>query len=321
VTLRAVWSFWSKPHRAGRDKSWASDWHHWLSWGLSVHAARRHYPDTCLVTDDAGARILVDALGLPFARVSTALNALDDADPQWWALGKLEAYRRQTAPFVHIDADVFLWKKLRRGVSGCGVFAQNPEPIPSLDTCYRPDIVEDCLGGRGNGRGNGWIPREWRWYRGARPSWRAECCGIFGGTRTDFIRHYAGRALRMASDPRNRERLDGLPGKEGHMILLEQFLLSACLDYHAGRAASPFADVRIGYVFDRLDLAYSADAAEAAGFTHLAAGAKRDRRVCRDLEWRVQTDLPEFYERCRRTMAYPPATIANNLSRSSGAQT
>ena len=119
------------------------------------------------------------------------------------------------------------------------------------------------------------------------PELAGECCGIFGGTRTDFIRHYAGRALRMAFGPRNRERLDGLPGKEGRMIVLEQFLLSACLDYHAGRAASPFADVRIGYVFDRLDLAYSADAAEAAGFTHLAAGAKRDRRVCRDLEWQV----------------------------------
>jgi hypothetical protein len=295
VRLRAVWSFWSKPHGAGRDASWASDWHHWLSWGLSVHAARRHYPDTCLVTDDAGARILVDRLELPFERVSTALNALDGADPQWWALGKLEAYRRQTVPFVHIDADVFLWKKLRPELSDCGVIAQNPEPIPSLDTCYRPDIVERCLGGRGEG----WIPREWRWYRRARSAWRAECCGVFGGTRIDFIRYYAARALRIASDPRNRARLSALPGKEAHMILLEQYLLSACLDYHAGRAGSRFADVRIGYVFDQLDLAYSADAAHEAGYTHLAAGTKRDRRVCRDLEWRVRTDLPKFYERCR----------------------
>ena len=53
-------------------------------------AARRHYPTTCLVTDDEGARLLIDGLRLPFARVSTALNALRDEDPEWWALGKIE---------------------------------------------------------------------------------------------------------------------------------------------------------------------------------------------------------------------------------------
>jgi len=298
MTLRAVWSFWSKPHRAGRHANWASEWHHWLAWGLSVHAARQHYPDTVLVTDGAGARMLIDTLELPFERVSTALDMLDDADPQWWALGKLEAYRRQTAPFVHIDADVFLWQALPPELCACAVIAQNPEPIPSLETCYRPDVLEHALAQPGDG----WLPREWRWYRRTRSQWRAECCGIFGGTRLDFIRHYAAGALRIASDPRNRIRLDRLPGKDAHMILLEQYLLSACLDYHADRAASPFADVRIGYMFERMDLAHS-EASCQAGFTHLAAGTKRDRRVCRDLEWRVQRDLPQFYERCCRRLS------------------
>jgi hypothetical protein len=300
MTLTSVWSFWTKPHSAGRNASWASDWHHWLAWGLSVHAARQHYPDTALVTDDAGARILVDTLELPFARVSTALNSLDDADPQWWALGKLEAYRRQTAPFVHIDADVFLWEPLRPELGEYGVFAQNPEPIPSLRTCYRPDLLEQGLGYPGDG----WLPREWRWYRAARSTWRAECCGVFGGSRIDFIRHYAARGLRIASDPRNRDRLDRMPDKAAHMILLEQYLLSACLDYHAGHPGSRFADVSVGYVFDRLERANSQ--AEAVGYTHLAAGAKRDRRVCDDLEWRVKKDLPRFYERCCRRLGRQP---------------
>ncbi len=98
-----------------------------------------------LVTDEAGARVLVDALELPFTEVSTALNDLQ-ADPDWWALGKLEAYRRQADPFVHIDADVFLWTPLNPALSAAPVFAQNPEPIPSLSTSYyRPDLLEAVI--------------------------------------------------------------------------------------------------------------------------------------------------------------------------------
>src|SRR5262245_39114277 len=97
--LNAVWSFWTKPYWAERQSSWAHDWYHWLAWGLSVYAARQHYPDTYLVTDDAGARVLVDRLQLPFAEVSTALNALADEDPGWWALGKIAAYSLQQVPF------------------------------------------------------------------------------------------------------------------------------------------------------------------------------------------------------------------------------
>src|SRR4051794_18448095 len=116
MPLAAVWSFWSKPYLSGRESSWAHDWYHWLAWGLSVHTAARYYSDTRLVTDTAGARVLVDLLGLPFAHVDTALDQLEPSDPGWWALGKLEAYRLQRDPFVHIDTDVFLWKRLAPAV-------------------------------------------------------------------------------------------------------------------------------------------------------------------------------------------------------------
>jgi len=61
---------------------------------LALESARRHYSETYLYTDDAVAQLLIDRLGLEFAHVSTDLNALADADPGWWALGKLYAYQR-----------------------------------------------------------------------------------------------------------------------------------------------------------------------------------------------------------------------------------
>jgi hypothetical protein len=158
--MNAVWSFWTKPYLAERCLSWRSDRHHWLAWGLSVYVARQHYPHTQLVTDEAGARILVDELELPFESVSTALDTLAAENPNWWALGKLEAYRRQKSAFIHLDTDVFLWQPLAPEFAGADVIAQNPEFIEVDRGCYCPGEFERWIGWpeegwlRGSGAGS-----------------------------------------------------------------------------------------------------------------------------------------------------------------------
>lgn len=290
--MKAVWSFWTKPYFAGWTR-WYTNWHHWLGWGLSVYAARRHYPETSLVTDDEGARILVDKLQLPFDHVSTALNSIDNQNSDWWTLGKLEAYRCQREPFVHIDADVFLWKPLSAEVEEADVFAQNPEPITPGATLYTPEEIERVIGPPGTG----WLPKEWTWYR-RRPNVQSQCCGVFGGNRVDFINHYASTALRIVTDPRNRDGLKALSDKSRHMLLIEQYLLTACIDYHHQHKRSPYRGIEIRHIFSTVEDAFRPERATEAGFTHLAAGTKRSRRVSRDLELRVRHDLPEYYERC-----------------------
>lgn len=292
--MKAIWSFWTPPYRHQRRSTWHTELHHWLAWGLSFHSVARYFAETELITDDEGAQILVDQLDLPFTHVSLALNRLASEDAGWWALGKLEAYRRQTEPFLHIDTDVFLWRSIPAELLEKDVIAQNPEPI-ALASCYRPHLIEDAL----NSPHNGYLPEEWTWYRNAGQP-RAECCGIFGGCRTDFIRHYADTAIQLLSHPENRAAMRAFHDKGSHMILLEQFLLSAVLDYHSNRASSPFEGIEIGYLFDTIEDAYSGPAAERMGFTHLAAGAKRNSRVCADLKRRVQHDLPNHFERCAR---------------------
>lgn len=279
--MRAVWSFWTKPYFAHRQSSWHSDGHHFLAWGLSFYAARQHYPETQLITDDDGARILIDELQLPFGSVSTGLNKLKNEDPEWWALGKIEAYRRQEAPFVHLDTDVFLWNRLNEEIEQSDVFAQNPEPIVLGDSCYRPSELEAKVE---------WLPDEWIWYLRNQQSLRAECCGIFGGSNIEFIQDYASKAMQLVTDPRNRLGLASLSEKPGHMILIEQLFLTACIEHRR--------NIEIRYIFDSIEDAYNPDRATEAGFTHLAAGAKRNARICRQLERRVQRELPEFYERC-----------------------
>jgi len=288
--MRAVWSFWSLPYFAGCGR-WYTDCHHWLGWGLSLHTASRFYPDTHLITDDHGARILVDQLHLPFTSVSTALNKLSRVDADWWSLGKLEAYRLQRDPFVHLDADVFLWKRLAPHLEDADVLVQSPEPIVPGEELYKPEELENVIQ-------DGGLPEEWRWYRRHAPTQEGQCCGVFGGNRVDFIEYYAEAAMRLVCEPRNRAALKTLPDRRRHMPLVEQFLLTACVEYHRAQKESPYHGIELRHIFPTINDAYNRQKATDAGFTHLAGGVKQHARVARDLEARMQLELPEYYERC-----------------------
>jgi hypothetical protein len=290
-----VWSFWTKPYRAGRGSPWLSDYHARLAWGLSVELARRHYPDTTLVTDDEGARLLVDQLELPFARVSCALGALGALDPDWWAVGKLHAYRLQTEPFVHIDSDVFLWKRLPAELESAPVFAQSPETFdPERDEHDYPlRAVERAF----SAHASSWLPRAWRWYAARPGPLVAANCGIVGGQRTDVLLAYAELGIRTVEG--NAPVWASWGAKGFCNVLVEQFLLSAVVGHR--RATEPGErTLRVAYLFPTDSAPYDPQCAEAAGYTHLIGGAKRHPGLMADLEARMWADFPHVAERCRR---------------------
>ncbi|HEY9878636.1 MAG TPA: DUF6734 family protein [Leptolyngbyaceae cyanobacterium] len=296
---RSVWSFWTKPFQAHRQTLWFTEKHHLLAWILSLETARKHYPETALITDDAGARMLVDGLGLEFDSVSTELNTLHDQDPDWWILGKLWAYRSQSYPFVHIDSDVFLWKALPEDLDTAPVFTQNPEYFlfgHHNATCwwYRPEIFNARVKGT-----EGWLPDEWYWAIAHRYS-QAYCCGIFGGNQIDFIRHYADLALQMATHARNQVAFAQMDNKPGDSLLIEQYLLAACIAYHQQDSESRFQTVTMQCLFESPEAAFSSEQPERLGYTHLIGNAKHDAAIAKRLEQRVANDYPEQYERCLR---------------------
>jgi hypothetical protein len=291
--MRAVWSFWSAPYRAHYHRQWRSQKHHLLSWILSVGCAARHYPDTRLVTDSEGARLLVDALRLPFRDIDLRLDGLAAAarDSEWWVLGKLAAYAAQSEPFVHLDNDVFLWKALPAAVTAAPVFAQNPEVFYFEDqSLYRLEPFLRGIAARG-----GWLPREWSWYARRRGN-RALCCGILGGRDVAFIRHYAELAMRIIVHPRNQAVWPELGVRDN--ILVEQYFLAACLEFHRQAPASPHAGLAAATLFASSAEAFDAAAAARAGYTHLIGDAKADRGIADRLVRRVASEYPDCYERC-----------------------
>lgn len=293
--MRAVWSFWSKPYPAHRH--WPSDFHYALSWSLSVREASQHYPDTWLYTDDDGARFLVDTLGLSFAHVCTDLNALAAYDPDWWALGKIHTYRLQEEPFIHLDNDVFLWLPLPESLVHAALFAQNPEPFMPGTAYYQPERIEGALAGV-----NGWLPKEWTWYRASRQVLCGACCGIYGGTRLDFIHHVANLAFKLIEHPINRAVFSHLKDKGHLMVLLEQFLPAASVEYHRSRSDSPYSGVSIAYLFDDVADLFNPKHAARTGYSHALWGVKKNPKVLKLLEKRLWRDDPAQFDRCMRVM-------------------
>jgi hypothetical protein len=291
--MRAVWSFWSKPYLAGTGGAWPSPLHHLLAWGLSVRLGRAHYPQTSLVTDSFGAALLVDGLGLPFGSVSTALDCLDDADPALWMAGKLVTYGLQDAPFVHLDTDVFLWRALPAWLVAAPVFAQHLDEFGVTADCG-PRVIESAFGAAGLA-----LPVEWQWFRSLFALRYVEAnLGIFGGTDIAFIRYYAALALDLALNPAHAAAWASIERRFYMNPTVEQFVFTACAQYHRFAPTSPYRGLHARYLFPTGAQAYDAEHARRVGYTHLLGPAKQHPVASARLLARMRSEDPGFYARC-----------------------
>jgi hypothetical protein len=278
-------------HEGSYRGGWRSLFDHLLSWGLSMATARPHFSSLHLVTDSAGAELLVDRLGLAFDSVSISLDRLHAHDPDIWILGKLSAYREQTEPFLHIDSDVYLWQPPPPEFLAADVAAAYPEYLRLGNTYYRSESFKAEVR-----RAGGWLPEALDRYIPVRGILRAENCGVVGGRRTDFISHYADQALRLIEHPDNQLAWSRRGQMQADSLILEQHMLSAELDRHRNDPQSPFHGIAIRYLF-----AGEGDAASNAGsrgFTHLIGGAKHNGEALDRLAGWVQDALPDHYARC-----------------------
>jgi hypothetical protein len=294
--MRAVWSFWSKPFRAHKGRIWREPRHHLLAWGLSLKLARRYFAETQLITDAPGKAMLIDRLGLEFDDVGTDLDGLRDADAGWWTLGKLTAYSLQQRPFVHLDTDVFLWKALPPSLTTAPVLTQCPEVHSWDDPWSAPQQVETLFQ-----RHRLSLPVEWEWASSVNShTFREENCGIVGGNRVDFLRHYAQTAIRLMQDPAHHAAWAEVSEKGALNMILEQYLLAACLEYHRIDPRSPYRGVAVRYLFPSWSEAHNPRASARVGYTHLLGDAKSHPAVVARLEQRVAQMDPVFARHCER---------------------
>ena len=175
-------------------------------------------------------------------------------------------------------------------------FGQCPEDHPPLETWCGPADVEHAFQ-----KHNLRLPPEWEWARSRSIShFREANCGIVGGTRTDFLRYYANLAMDLVLNPKNAAAWAEFPDKAGDNMVVEQFQLAACVDFHRISPDSPFRSIGIRYMFPSFGHAFSQEATAQMGFTHLLGGIKSHPTVTARLERRIASLDPSFHRHCQR---------------------
>lgn len=297
---KIIHSFWSRPMRAagGPDRfagGWRTPRHHLQSWVLSAMTARQSHGRIELVTDRAGERLLVDSLAIPYDNVQVTLDSADSEAPsELWAYGKLLAYEQQEEPFLHIDGDVYLWKKLPQKVLSHRMIAQSREAEPHtnyMHTVYvasRRSLVKSGVT----------LPASWSF-----PDTKAYNCGVMGGTDIDAIRRYVGEAKQFVRDCREYgwNRLGVSTASMN--VMVEQLTMYTFAARH---------NIPVGLLFEDFDVAGSHEnRSRELGYTHMMADKNASAGVLQRLSERVQRDYPEQFDRIERLLA-PAKAIASS---------
>jgi hypothetical protein len=288
--MKIIQSFWTKPFFHSADflldsrlnGGWPARKFNYFSWALSCLQLSEYYTDVCLVTDDLGKYMLIDKLQLPYTSVAVSLNKLDAYDPGLWALGKIYAYSIQEEPFLHVDSDIFIWRKFDDRINNAGLAAQNRE----IGSEYSQTFDDIC-------KTFDYIPEYLKELEGLQ---YVACsnAGIIGGGDIPFFKLYTGEVFRFIDENRDSIRK--------HIKYLNTAFVNVCYEQVIYNLLAEKNNKEISYLFpDHLDAPkdvgffHCADANSA--FVHCLGTFKKNRLVYRMLEIKLKTLYPEYYRR------------------------
>ena len=122
------------------------------------------------------------------AYTSAPLNDYSElkCPPHLWAKPKLLTFAKQSASFLHVDGDVFIWRKFNDTLMSSGLIAQNLE----IGTQYYKNAFLPLLNELTN------IPRGLK-KNLISLNMRAYNAGIIGGHDIDFFKRYVSTAIRF----------------------------------------------------------------------------------------------------------------------------
>jgi hypothetical protein len=221
--MKIIQSYWSKPMRINDNTEavyrsnggWCKKIYFYASWALSCLRLAKMYDDVELYTDSYGKHILYEMLELPYTNVSTDLECLDSLNHNLWAFGKIYTYSLQSQPFLHVDSDVYMWKKFDDRIMSADVVGQSLEEnyVANIDYFNR---IEKVLT---------YIPDAIRNARKTSPNDVIQLnAGILGGNDMAFFREYTREAFMMVD--KNYDsllKLNNISKGEFNMVF-EQFL-------------------------------------------------------------------------------------------------
>src|SRR5262249_3002822 len=233
---------------------------------------------------------------LPFTAVHTAMDTVPaHVSSKHWSLSKIVAYALQTGPFVHVDADVYLWKRLPARLEAAPVFGQNTDSQVWCNYHYTepyflmykflPVLPDDFT----------YTPRIFH------PWDTAICCGILGGQEWQLIRDVAQRGVEVFACEANQYgweialSFDLLWGDRmpsyGYISVVEQYgIAKACWRRGIWK--------NVEFLFDEericTDMQYLRQQSTELGYTHLIDHTKKHAGTMARLKKRIAVEYGHY---------------------------
>jgi len=192
--MKIVHSLWTKPMFKKQDRNdfdrfdggWTDKKYNYMSWALSCLQFGKFYDQIELYTDNYGKEILIDRLQLPYTKVHVVLDKLNHYHPDLWTIGKIYTYSIQNEPFLHVDADAYIWERFCPELENSNLVAQNEE----IGFSHYRKSLEEVMG-----------IFNYKPVCICRQNYQTQPsgvnAGIFGGSDIDFIKDYTKVAFEL----------------------------------------------------------------------------------------------------------------------------
>ncbi len=281
--MKIIHSFWTKPFVSDKKYfhsntgGWLSRKHFYMSWALSCLQLKTFYDEVELVTDVLGKKILVDLMGLPYSKVTLELEEINNYPTELWALGKIKAYQIQKEPFIHIDADAFIWKRFSQTIESAPLISQSIEiDIPFYKETY--DKLKESFT---------FIPDSILKDRAINREFKAINAGVLGANDLEFIRIYTANCFKFIEQ--NSSHFDKISLHSFNMIY-EQYLFY-CL--------AKEQEIPIEILFKSTNLAKEilnfTEIPNKTSYMHLFSNTKKNPIMGNFLENRLLQYFPDSY--------------------------
>ncbi len=195
-------------------------------------------------------------------------------------MGKFIAYELQNTSFLHVDGDVFVWEKIG--------FASEDLIVQSKTDFRRHAFygeIRDVLYNKLS-----FVPGEIFSQLEASGDIIAINAGIIGGNDIKFLKAYAKRAIDFLDH--NLSKRGSIPSQLFNMLFEELFFY--CLAKHEKK--------NVFFLFYQMDKDFSQVlnfhlVPKIQNYIHTVGHAKRNPLACRQVEFRLRYEFPEYYER------------------------
>lgn len=255
---------------------WRSAEDHLNAWCLSSLLLNRVHKNTFLYTDDHGHDILVNHLKLPYNQSEIINNNVLHYD-KFWAASKIITYSVQEQPFIHVDGDVFLWKRIPDSLSKRPIIAQNFE---NCGLFYKDQIGAyfDQLK---------YLPESLQ-REILQGSFESCNAGILGGNNLSFIRRYSSEAFKII-DANNHIT------HPNFNVLFEQILFASMARAENLDISTLIPDEIADNGYFKHQFCNFFLTKKSQFYMHVLGGMKRDEVICEMIAKTLHYYYPEHY--------------------------